>query len=126
MGVERVLDKFLKALAFGEKDRMPLWVLIYLGFLLLPLGWVPPEAKWLVPTLLSIVAFLALYIPCYRNGATFGRALAIALLGFALTPLNGYANVYLVYSAALMPFALQRFRAALTVTASIVVLDAVE
>jgi two-component system, NarL family, sensor histidine kinase DesK len=126
MRAERVLDKFLKALAFGEKDRMPLWVLIYLGFLFLPLGWEPLEAKWLVPTLLSIPVFLAFYIPSYRSGATFGRALAIALVGFALTPVNGYANVYLVYSAALMPFALQRFRDALTVTASIVVLNSAE
>jgi two-component system sensor histidine kinase DesK len=32
--------------------------------------------------------------------------LAIALLGFALTPFNSFANVYLIYSCALAPFAL--------------------
>lgn len=125
--MKRLLHQLQGSLAFGGKDRMPLWVLIYLGFLFLPLtAGGPNRAHWLVPTLLSVVVFLALYLPSYQKGAKLGKTVGIALLGFALAPLNGFASVYLVYSAALAPFVFERFRTALLFTVAILLVQVVE
>jgi len=87
---------------------LPFVWLAYLGFLFLPLSWPLPLNSWLGPTLVSLPVFLALYfvhhLPSRR--ASFLEPLAIALLGFVLTPFNPFANVYLIYSASLAPFAL--------------------
>ncbi len=116
------LERLLKGLAAGDKDRMPLWALAYLAFLIMPLGWRPLEAKWVVPTLLSVPVFLALYLPSYRRGARVPNVIGIVLLGYALTPVNAYANVYLVYGAALAPFAFPRFLQALGFTLGLLAL----
>src|SRR6185312_6208478 len=121
MPVAKLWHLFHGSMAFTEKDRMPLWMLTYLAFLFLP-AWGEVHARWLVPTLLSIPAFLALYLPSYYKGARLGKTLGVALIGFALAPVNVYADIYLVYSAALAPFAFNRFRtSALFVLAVLVV-----
>ncbi len=109
MPVSKLWQLFHSSMAFTEKDRMPLWMLTYLAFLFLP-AWGEVHARWLVPTLLSIPVFLALYLPSYYKGAQLGKTLGVALIGFALAPVNVYADIYLVYSAALAPFAFHRFR----------------
>lgn len=123
---KRLLHQLAGSLALAEKDRMPLWVLIYLGFLFLPLGMWPLRARWLVPTIISIPVFLALYLPSYYKGAKLGKTLGVALLGFALAPVNVYANVYLVYAAALAPFAFRRFRNAFLFTIAVLVAHVIE
>jgi len=87
---------------------LPFVWLLYLGFLFLPFTWPVALGTWLSPTLLSLPVFLVLYflhhLPSRR--ASMLEPLAIALLGFVLTPFNGFANVYIIFSCALAPFAL--------------------
>src|SRR5690606_1151763 len=77
-----------------------LW-LGYLAFPLLPLfaGWL--HGTGIVLTLLSIPLFLLLYSLAYRleGTALMATVLAIAALGFVLTPWNPFANAYLIYAA---------------------------
>jgi two-component system, NarL family, sensor histidine kinase DesK len=88
---------------------LPFVWLLYLGFLFMPLTWPQPVNAWLTPTLVSLPVFLALYflhhLPSRRGSMV--EPLGVALLGFALTPFNTFANVYVIFSAALSPFALQ-------------------
>jgi len=87
---------------------LPFVWLLYLAFLFMPLTWPLPLKAWLGPTLVSLPIFLALYflhhMPSRRSSML--EPLAIAFLGFALAPFNAFANTYLIYSAALAPFAL--------------------
>ncbi|HWG76830.1 MAG TPA: sensor histidine kinase [Steroidobacteraceae bacterium] len=125
MQLAKLWQQFNGAMAFTQKDRLPLWMLIYLGFLFLPL-WGQIQARWLVPTVLSIPLFLALYLPSYYRGAKLGKTFGVALLGFALAPVNVYADIYLVYSAALAPFAFDRFRASLLFVLAVLALHFIE
>ncbi|MFI4970828.1 MAG: sensor histidine kinase, partial [Lysobacterales bacterium] len=60
---------------------------------------------WLPATLLSIAIFLPVYFQAHRaGGKALAHAAAIAVLGFALTPLNPCANTYLIYAGAVLPF----------------------
>ncbi len=88
---------------------MPIYSLGYLLFLFLPVVfgfrssiWVPDGGRGglLWPTLLSVALFLPLYFATYRAtaGGRIACTLAIALLGFALMPANGFANTYLIYA----------------------------
>ena len=81
-----------------------LW-LGYLAFPLLPLfaGWL--HGTGIVLTLLSIPLFLLLYFLAYRleGTALMATVLAIAALGFVLTPWNPFANAYLIYAAGFLP-----------------------
>ena len=89
----------------GEHGWAPLWSLFYLGFLFMNWGQAPLRV-WLPPTLLSVAVFLPLYlrVMCGTGGArVLVYAGAIALLGFALMPVNTSANTYLIYAAALLP-----------------------
>lgn len=93
--------------------------LMYLPFLFMPALIVdrhPPG--WLLATVLSILVFLPLYLWATR---AYGRRmmpglLAIAALGYALHPLNPFAETYLIYSAALAPLALPGLLRPLLVT----------
>jgi two-component system sensor histidine kinase DesK len=104
-----------------DSEQTRLWVLIYLGFLFLPFLSQPARIAWVLPTLISIPIFLAVYLHAYYKGATVTKTLAVALIGFALAPVNPYATVYLIYSAALAPFAFSIRRALLYTTAMIAV-----
>ena len=59
-------------------------------------------SNWLWPTLLSLPVFLAVYVlahACPRRQVV-GYALAILAIGMALTPLNPFAQTYLIYACA--------------------------
>lgn len=87
----------------------PIYTLGYLVFLFLPavLGWLgDAQAQWvgptrLWPTLLSVVVFLPLYFVGYRASGLRQTAcmLGIAAIGYALLPVNPFANTYLIYAA---------------------------
>lgn len=91
---------------------MPIFTLGYLGFLFMPFvlgwlgddrgGWVGDARKVLGPTLLSIAVFLPLYFAAYRLEDAGKRLcmLAIAAIGFALYPINPFANAYTIYAVA--------------------------
>ncbi len=98
-------DRLIPA-AYGQ-GWMPFYMLGYLVFLFMPLLFDytgNPRARGiaalLLPTLATLVAFLPLYFATYR---TRGRrqlacTLAIAALGYALTPINPFANTYVIYA----------------------------
>jgi two-component system sensor histidine kinase DesK len=91
---------------------MPIFTLGYLAFLFMPpmlswlgdgrVDWVGPTQMVLKPTVASIVVFLPLYFAAYRLGDTGTRLcmLAIAGLGYALYPVNPFANAYIIYAVA--------------------------
>ncbi|MCY7355694.1 MAG: sensor histidine kinase [Lysobacter sp.] len=98
---------------------MPIFVLGYLVFLFLPLlfagkggsgvaqNWYPSQPGLLWPTLLSVAVFLPLYFAAYRaSGARrIACMLGIAALGYALLPVNPFANTYVIYAASFAAFA---------------------
>ncbi|NCT67321.1 MAG: sensor histidine kinase [Rhodanobacteraceae bacterium] len=96
----------LRATLPDERGWAPLWSLLYLGFLFMNWNGAPLHV-WLPPTLLSIAVFLPLYLRAVACSSGRTRVLAhvaaIALLGFALIPVNTSANTYLIYAAALLP-----------------------
>ena len=88
---------------------MPFAYLVYLGFLFVqPVIEHAKIVEWGV-TLGSIAVFLSLYFLAYRleSKAVLWPAAAIAFLGFAVSPYNGGASVYLVYAASFVGFALE-------------------
>ena len=100
----------------------PGWVhyiwLIYTGFLFTPAIAGPPrDWGWLWPTLVSLPVFVIVYVQIMRtyrrNDPPRSRALpqvlTVALLGYALLPVNDSANTYLIYSVALAPYAAANF-----------------
>lgn len=97
------------------------WNLFYLGFLFV--NWNPGmsgPASWLPATFASIAVFLPIYLRACRESGPPALicALAIALLGLALLPINTSANTYLIYAGALLPFgdiSLRRSMAAIAV-----------
>jgi two-component system sensor histidine kinase DesK len=93
---------------------MPVFNLGYLVFLFLPLiftgrgggvaeAWYPPRLGQAGPTLLSVAVFLPLYFAGYRARGVrlVACMLGIAALGYALLPVNAFANTYLIYAAGL-------------------------
>ena len=128
MPVTKLWQQLHGSMAFTKTDRMPLWMLIYLGFLFLP-AWGQAgqlQARWLVPTVLSIFVFLWLYLTSYYSGARVARTCGVALLGFALAPVNVYADIYLVYGAGLAPFAFNRFRTAFLFVFAVLAVHVIE
>jgi two-component system, NarL family, sensor histidine kinase DesK len=95
-----------ESLGFGW---MPFYGLGYLTFLFMPklvnlLGdegnWVGYSTRMLWPTLLSIAVFLPLYFLAYRSVGIV-RILCmcgIAGIGYALLPINSFANTYIIYA----------------------------
>lgn len=104
MRLERLRMRLLPV-HIAEQGWAPLWNLIYLGFLFMSWGG-GRSSLWLPATLLSIAIFLPLYFRTYgqSGGWVLAHAAAIALLGFALTPLSTTANTYLIYAGAVLPF----------------------
>jgi two-component system, NarL family, sensor histidine kinase DesK len=95
-------------IAPGDGGWPPYLRLLYLGFLFMPLLWRADSPNWLAATLISLPPFLLLYVGYLRKRwpANLALVLALALLSLLLQPFNPYANTYLVYAAALAPFAL--------------------
>ncbi|WHZ20529.1 MAG: Two-component system sensor histidine kinase [Rhodanobacteraceae bacterium] len=87
---------------------MPLVSLVWLGWIFGPaifnVG--SPFQHWLWPTLASLPVFLFLYWRGYtcsrRNNLWY--AIAIAALGMLVTPLNPFAETYLIYACAIAAF----------------------
>lgn len=83
----------------------PFFWLGYLGFSLLPVfsGWL--DAKGVALTLAVMVPFLWLYFTAFRleGWRVLAAALAIAAIGYALTPFNPFGNTYLIYAAGFLP-----------------------
>lgn len=90
---------------------MPVGNLGYLVFLFLPLIFTGPggvAVAWYLPhlgqvgaTLLSVAVFLPLYFAGYRASGRHlvASVLGIAVLGYALLPVNPFAHTYLIYGA---------------------------
>jgi two-component system sensor histidine kinase DesK len=103
--LERVLP-----LKDGAIHWVPLLWLVYLGFLFMPFSW-PAAPHWLGATVLSVCAFVPLYVWAYRDASLRGRMslaapLVMALFAYALAPLNPCAYDYLAFAAATAPWAL--------------------
>ena len=89
---------------------MPFFTLGYLAFLFMPFmlgwladgrgGWIGEVSEVLWPTLLSIAIFLPLYFASYRFefAGKLACMLAIAGIGYALMPVNPFANAYTIYA----------------------------
>ena len=111
-----------RTLRSPSRYELPAWVhfvwLIYVGFLFMPLLSSNPDRTWFWPTIVSIPVFLALYVSVilkFRRSNPPGAAampemLAMALMGFLLTPINENANTYIIYCVAVVPFVLTEFR----------------
>jgi len=82
---------------------------------------------WLWPTLAAYAVFLWLFYRAYYRDRrqVLWCALGIAALGYALTPLNGGAQGFLVYACAFLAFALPP-RRAVAAMAGVLVLHAVQ
>ncbi len=83
----------------------PILWLGYLSFTLLPMfaGWLGPMG--IAATWLAMPAFMVVYFLAFRQtGARLLLAvLAIAGIGFVLTPFNPFGNAYLIYAAGFLP-----------------------
>lgn len=89
----------------------------------------PAELRhWLIPTLLSLPLFLVIYLRQYRKRwhLTLRDLLPIALIGYALLPLNPYAVTYLGYAALFSSYALVGLVRPLLLSFGLIVLFAIE
>ena len=89
---------------------MPFFTLGYIAFPFMPFllgwltdargGWVGDASEVLWPTLLSIAVFLPLYFAAYRFefAGKLACMLAIAGIGYALMPVNPFANAFTIYA----------------------------
>jgi two-component system, NarL family, sensor histidine kinase DesK len=104
-----------------------LW-LLYLVYLFLPIFIGPKgDLRWLWPTLLTIPVFLYFYFRSYRKGrSSLPDLLAIALLGYLLTPFNGAGFTYLIYAAAFSVFAVRGLPRALGLTLGLIAVESAE
>lgn len=88
---------------------IPFYLLGYLVFLFLPLAFgisgefgdsgMPAINFWC--TVVSVLVFLPIYFATYRASgfAAIAGMLGIAAVAYALLPLNGFANTYIIYAA---------------------------
>jgi two-component system sensor histidine kinase DesK len=103
---------------------MPHFYLVFLAYLFIaPARAGATVMEWAV-TLASIAVFLPLYVAQFSGALRPRRAVllnvAMAVLGFAVLPLNPGANTYVIFAAAGAPFALPPRAAALFLSALIV------
>jgi two-component system sensor histidine kinase DesK len=84
-----------------DTGDLPVLLLMYLGFLLLPLAMPRFAVLPVWPTLLALLLFLPLYFwGWWRPPQLPLLAISIALIGFALTPSNPGASTFVVYALA--------------------------
>ena len=108
--------------------------LIYLGFLFTPLLTRGHDWRWLWPTLATIPVAVTLYVRIilkFRNldppgDRAIPEVVAMALMAYALAPLNDSANTYIVYSVAVAPFATSSLRRLLAFAALVLGVYALE
>jgi two-component system, NarL family, sensor histidine kinase DesK len=119
-------------------DEDPRWApyvwLVYLAFLFMPPMSPGRNVQWLWPTLVTIPLFLLLYfrvqhafrVSGMMTPVALAETVGIALLGYALTPVNYDGNTYLIFAAALMPFSLPGFLRPLLAVAALLGVYAIE
>lgn len=88
----------------GWYGRVAPWIwLAWVVWLFGPALFTPKDfPHWLAPTLSSLPVFVALYLAAHirpRRQAVW-YALAIAIVGMAVTPFNPFAQTYLIYACA--------------------------
>jgi two-component system sensor histidine kinase DesK len=84
--------------------------------------------NWLWPTMISFALFLWLYFRTFyrrENESVIAYALAIAALGFVVTPFNSGAQGYLIYACAFFAFA-RSLRLAIRLMVGVLALFALE
>ena len=126
-GIETWLANLrMRVLPPEEHGWVSLWSLVYLFFLFL--NWDDRVwTTWLPPTLLSLAVFLPLYLLAIRDRSRqLACAAAIAVLGFALTPINTGANTYLIYAGALVGASGVGLRLSLRIIIALLALYALE
>lgn len=87
---------------------LPAAWLLYLCFLFVPLLFGSMDNTRLLVTLASIPVFLALYLGSLRLNSRVGLVtcvIAVAGLGFVVTPFNPFANTYIIYAVSMAAFA---------------------
>lgn len=88
----------------GAFARLEPWIwLVWLVWLAGPVFFTPREfPHWLWPTLLSVPAFLAAYVGAYvaPRRRMVWYAIAILVIGGAVTPVNPFAQTYAIYACA--------------------------
>jgi two-component system, NarL family, sensor histidine kinase DesK len=124
------LDRLRRRL-LGDQEVLgwsPFLWLLYLLYLFLPIVLGPKgDLRWLWPTLLTIPVFLFLYFRSYRKERrSLPYLLAIALLGYLVTPFNPAGFTYLIYAAAFSVFAVRGLPRALLLTLGLVAVESVE
>ncbi|HUK02931.1 MAG TPA: sensor histidine kinase [Steroidobacteraceae bacterium] len=113
-------------------DRWTRWIsllwLAYLLYLFLPMSFMGVHARWIVPTLISIVLFVPLYVwACMRRGPlALWVPLTMALFSFVMAPVNPCAYVYLIYGAAMLPLAMRGLARPLAMCGLLVAIYGVE
>ena len=84
-----------------ETGDLPMLLLVYLSFLLLPLTLPRFDVVSWVPTLVALALFLPLYFHAWwRSRHLFAEVLAMAGIGVVLTPVNPGASTFVVYALA--------------------------
>lgn len=93
---------------------------------LVPITTQRPAHDWLLPTLASYAVFLWLFYRVHYGDRRniFYCAVAVAVLGFALTPVNPGAQGYIIYACAYLPFAMPARRAIIAMVVLIAVYSA--
>lgn len=92
---------------------------MYLAFLFMPgLFHQQHNVGWLRPTLLTLPVFCLLYLWSTRQSgrSAVPALIGIAMLDYVLFPWNPFSNIYLIYTGALLPFALSGFLRPLLLT----------
>jgi len=131
MSAFRLLQSLRRAPARAhEADVWPRFIwLMFLCALFLP-ALLPFQQRpgWLPATLLTLPAFGIFYYLSTRPSARSAVAalIGIALLDYVLTPLNPFANTYLIYASAFLPFALAGFLRPLLLTLALLGLHVIE
>jgi two-component system sensor histidine kinase DesK len=106
------------------------WLNLVWSIFILTTPWASGGAfpHWLWPTLSSFVIFLWLYYRLYFRDeceSVIGYGLAIAALGYLVTPFNAGAQTYLIYAIAIFAVAASE-RTALRLSAAILILFMIE
>ncbi len=124
------LEGFLKRM-FPAGDREISWArllwLAYIAYLFVPLAWPGDHRTLLWATLASLPLFLPLYFRQFRHARVeLFIPLGMALLCYALAPVNWFSNTYLIYAAVAAPVAVPGILRPLLLVFAMIAVYAVE